>query len=345
MVAECALQGANCNGSWTSNSCTTPTCYGVPLYRQSLTQNELTNFQTNKLRPSIRMMGQASAQRSTMTLNHASYYIDTTVPMEVQNPNNGGKQVNVFQANQSYDFFFLFATNQTQQIYSMFIGAGLTKAAATEALTAGRVAISDNNFGFTASAGSPWATVTNYDTTTGLLTINIDLSGQSDLDVSNRSAFCQPTTYCAWNSSANTCGCKVGSCANGAACTPGSSPCSDGSTCTPTGCTDNHVCSFATKDLDCPIAGCYGFRITMPGNFAAVPQTSLPPTPDLFTNIDPDYFTKGKVTFVGASDTAAGNCYYSPVPTQPAARPARLNSPRPLAFEPPASAPMSWPNP
>ncbi len=52
------------------------------------------------------MMGQVSAQRSVLSLNHVNYYIDTTVPLSVQNPNNGGRPVNVFLPNQNYDFFF-----------------------------------------------------------------------------------------------------------------------------------------------------------------------------------------------------------------------------------------------
>ena len=30
------------------------------------------------------MMGQSLGQRSTLTMNHGSYYIDTTVPLDVQ---------------------------------------------------------------------------------------------------------------------------------------------------------------------------------------------------------------------------------------------------------------------
>jgi hypothetical protein len=344
VVAECALNGGDCSGQWTNNNCSTPTCYGVPLYRQSLTAAEFENYQTNNTRYSIRMMGQASAQRSTLTLNHASYYIDTTVPLSVQNPNNGARQVNVFQGGQSYDVFFLFATNTAKQTYSIYIGTGLTEAQAQAVIIPGRMGIPDNSFPFTTNPGGAWATFGSYNSTTGLLTVNINLSQQSDLDITSREEFCQPTTYCSWNSSANTCGCKfVGSCHNGASCTKGGS-CADGSTCTnTTGCTDDQVCSYATKDIDCPVAGCYGFRITLPEGFVAQPQTNLPPAPVLFTSTDP-YFEPGTVAFIGASESVAGNCHYSTVPTQPTsptfARPGggRLMPQQPMP-------PTRWPNP
>jgi len=306
LVAECALNGANCNGNWTQDNCSTPTCYGVPLYRQSITADE----SSAGAHPSIRMMGQASAQRSTLTLNHANYYIDTTVPLSVQNPNNGGKQVNVFQPNQSYDIFFLFAGTSAKQSYTMFIGTGLTDDAAAATITPGRMPIPDNSFKFDTDTTGPWATFGGYNSTTGILTVNIDLSNQEDLKPEDRSDFCQPTTYCAWSNGA--CGCKTGS-----------------------GCTDPNVCALATKELDCPVSGCYGFRITMPGNFEAVQQT--PPAPGAFT--DP-YFVKGTVTFAGA--TNPGNCAYSPIPTQPDAL--KLGSPR--SIDPKSvGEPIRWPNP
>src|SRR5271166_2414148 len=57
--------GKNCGSSF---------CRGVPLYREYLTTDEL----TNNARPQIRMMGQDTGQRSTLSLNKSDYYIDTT---------------------------------------------------------------------------------------------------------------------------------------------------------------------------------------------------------------------------------------------------------------------------
>src|SRR5262249_40492818 len=54
--------------------CTTQACRGVPLFREYLTTDEV----TNNTRPQIRMMGQATGQRSTLSLNHGHYYLDTS---------------------------------------------------------------------------------------------------------------------------------------------------------------------------------------------------------------------------------------------------------------------------
>jgi len=266
------------------------------------------------------MMGQSNAQRSTLTLNHASFYIDTTVPLGTQQ--SSSSSFNVFQGDGVYDFFLLFATNRTKQTYNLYIGRDLRQDQAKAVMTPGRMQIPDNSYpfcttegdsSFCSSCGSQctgaWATFGGYESSTGLLTINIDLSRQSDLEVSSREPFCQPTTYCSWNANTSTCGCKAGS-----------------------SCTDNKVCSYGSKDIDCPVAGCYGFRLKLPGGFEATQQPSLPPTPILFTDANADpYFQKGTVTFE-ANGPTAGACHYSSVPTQPAAT--RLERPSPLRLNP-----------
>jgi hypothetical protein len=293
IVAPCTLLPKTnplfCGDDWIQN-CSTPACYGVPLYRQSLTTAELTAFTKNKTRPVIRMMGQASAQRSTLTLNHASYYIDTTLSGNAQR-NAGQPNVNVFLANRTYYFFFLFAKTTTKQTYSLYIGTGLKDTDAQAALVTGRVGIPDNSFPFSPSSGN-WATYGGYNGNTGLLTVNINFSGLTDLMPSSMEPFCQPTSYCSWDKTANTCGCNAAG-----------------------GCTDPQVCTYGVKDIDCPVAGCYGFSITLPGNFVAATQANLPPTPVTFQATD-SYFNKGTVTFTAAGTSLAGNCYYPEVPTQ-----------------------------
>ena len=102
----CAGSVGYCS-NW-GQACTDQSCYGVPLYRQYLTSAEYSQWQGNHaLYPSIRMMGQSLGQRSTLTMNHGSYYLDTTLPAEVQGatPPGGGttpSNLNVFAASQSY---------------------------------------------------------------------------------------------------------------------------------------------------------------------------------------------------------------------------------------------------
>jgi hypothetical protein len=326
IVADCAKEiGSTCNGNWSGpavpnapgGGCANVNCYGVPLYRQYKASTEDSNAKF-----SIFMMGQGNAQRSTMTANHGNYYIDTTQSLEAQQ-GAGAQLYTVFQPNTSYELFLLFGTDKTQQTYQMYIGKGLTIQQAQAAIKPGRMQISSQSYPFCSGSGDDpdvcqttcgsqctgsWATVpdTGYDMNTGILTVEIDLTKQADMQVSSREPFCQPTTYCQWNPTENTCGCKTG-----------------------TDCNDPKVCSFATKDIDCPIGGCYGFRITMPGVFG------IPPLPTPPATIP---FPTDKTAFAGASMETAGNCYYDPsqvpkLPTPPKKR---------RVFEPLSTEPINW---
>ncbi len=304
LVAECARRNPDkhdCGGNWL-NECTNPRCYGVPLYRQSITQAEMTAKST----PSISMMGQASAQRSSLTLNHASYYIDTSLSLAGQqaitypDPPAGRQRYgfwSVFQPNQTYDIFFLFATEDTKQTYSIYIGPGLSEADAKATMANGRMPIPDNSFPWEPDSSGTWATFGGYNSDTGVLTVKVDLAGLTDLDPANRSDFCQPTTYCAWNTTTKACGC-----APGTACAAEK---------------NDAVCAAGVKDLDCPVNGCYGFSITMPGSFTTFMTPKPPPPTQLYTATEPDYFGKKKVIFVDPGAAVSGSdCHYDPVPMQ-----------------------------
>jgi hypothetical protein len=312
IVAQCAVNGS-CGtpgggpSSYWDTNCTTPACYGVPLYRQVLTANELNDFNTNGTRPVIKMMGQASAQRSTLTLNHGQYYIDTTVPATgTGGQYNSGPTtypvqfINAFQPGRVYSVFFLFAKNSAQQTYIMYVGKNQTLDL-PQVIVPMRMAIPDNSFTATEFPGGSWIVNPTYDSTTGFLTLSIDLSQASDLQPQNQSGFCQPTSFCTWKTN-NTCGCAPNS-----------------------GCTDDQVCSYATKDIDCPANGCYGFNLHMPAGFATAPngQPISPPTPIAFPT---DYF--GDVSFVNASQGVAGTCYYSSPPTTQVRNPSTAENTR-----------------
>ena len=72
------------------NDCTHQNCYGVPLYRQYVTKDE----KAKGINPSIRMMGQNVGQRSTLTVNHGKYYVDTTPRRTQQIAQTGINAVN-----------------------------------------------------------------------------------------------------------------------------------------------------------------------------------------------------------------------------------------------------------
>ncbi len=282
-----------CRAVW-GISCSNQQCYGVPLYRQFLTGSEFTAYQANpKNRPSIRMMGQGNGQRSTMTVNHGNYYIDTTLSQTDQQ-NAGATTTNVFLPNRQYEIYFIYATPQTHQTYSLYIGQ-VTQAEAMAAVQPGTVNINSDNFPFTANPSGNWITNKTYNSNTGVLTVTVDLGQQAAVFNTDRPKFCQPTTYCSIQGD-GSCGHKN---ANGTI--------------------DSSVCGWSNKDIDCPIAGCFGFAITMPTSFVAAKQTDLPPAPIHFvgdTGSDP-YFAAGTVKFSNVPQSVSGTqCYYNTPPVQ-----------------------------
>jgi hypothetical protein len=285
--------GSACTTHWGS-ACTNQACYGLPLYRQYLTGTEYTNWKNdNSKHPNIRMMGQSTGQRSNLTMNHGSYYIDTTVPYSVQMPTGGTiSSPNVFDAGQTYYVYVLYAKPSLHQTYSFFIGTGLSTEAASAAVTTGFVNV-ENLPGarFVPDVGgSPdWIVSKPYNKETGMISVTIDLSGQTDVFANDRPAFCQPTTYCSVHAD-NTCGCK-----------PGSS------------CTDDSVCDWGPRGLDCPMAGCFGFALTLPEGFNPPVPPATPTAPPAPVEFSADkYFAD--VSWVLASKEVAGTCHYEMAP-------------------------------
>lgn len=293
---KCSGAGGTCLADW-AQPCTNQQCYGVPLYRQYLTNAEYTAWQANpQSRPSIRMMGQDTGQRSVMTVNHGSYYIDTTLgPTDQPVPDR-----NIFLANQPYYVYLLFATPQTKQTYSLYIGK-VSDAEAKAAVVPGQVDVTSAIYKFNPNPSGNWIT-SSYNSNNGVLTVTIDLSGQSKVFDDDRPKFCQPQTYCSIHSD-GSCGCKAGS-----------------------SCTDDSVCAWSNKEIDCPIGGCFGFSVTMPGNFVATKQADLPPKPVHFAG-DPGsdpYFAQNGVRFFNVDSSISGaQCRYDMPPAWSAVRPAK----------------------
>ena len=286
--------------------CTNQGCYGVPLYRQYLTGAEYTDWMTTpSKRPSIRMMGQQTGQRSNLTMNHGSYYIDTTVPAAVQNASNP----NVFAAGQSYWVYTLYAKPSLRQKYSFYIGKKLDPGVAQSTITTGIV----NPFaGTTPSFLKPgdkdfppisadWITEPpDYDPEIGVITVIMDLSKQGMTFADDLKDSCQPANYCSFDAAKKSCGCKAGS-----------------------NCKEDSVCSWGLKEIDCPSFGCYGFQITLPSSFETGTKDNPipPPDPKLFTDSGDSYFDVGNVKFLAADEGVAGGCFYSTPPADKGKKP------------------------
>jgi hypothetical protein len=176
----------------------------------------------------------------------------------------------------------------------MYIGR-VTEQEGLDAVTPGRINVDSAAYDFKPKPGGDWITKKTYDPATGLLTVTVDLSDQGKAFADDREQFCQPQSYCSYKPAAKSCGCRPGS-----------------------NCKEDSVCSWAVKDIDCPIEGCFGLSITMPANFVAAKQPGLPPAPVPFTEgPDSAFFRTGNVTFKNASEAVAGSCYYSVPPMQP----------------------------
>jgi len=72
--------------------------------------------------------------------------------------------------------------------------------------------------------------------------------------------------------------------------------------------TTNGICSWATKDIDCPDGGCFGFGFVPTKDFVFSDSPPVPaPSPTPFGS-------QWAVKFNGITDTA-DDCYYKSIPT------------------------------
>jgi G8 domain len=100
-----------------AHDCGNSACRGIPLYREYLTDSE-----SPTSRPQIRMMGQDTSQRSTLSLNHGAYYIDTTQDCTAQ---GGCPKCTKFKPNgecESYENRFRPTIFQADHTYYVYFG-------------------------------------------------------------------------------------------------------------------------------------------------------------------------------------------------------------------------------
>ena len=273
---------------WWAKDCTNPRCYGVPLYREDINPTE------KGTKPVIRMMGQAVAQRSSLTVNHGTYYMDTTVSESKQRNGNSNTLINEFKGDHTFYTFLLYAKPKpddpqkdppaTKQTYQMYIG--VSDFNKDTDVTAVRAHIDEAPVTF---SSSDMPITTDY--TNGILTVELDMSFDEFKTNYNKVAkeHCQPATFCSWSDTSG-CGCALNQ-------------------------ADSlykqcqAVCSVWTKkDVDCPDGGCYGFGVKFPHDFQATDQAK-PPDPDCY----PDN-SDWNVTFKPASQLKAQACFYSSAP-------------------------------
>jgi hypothetical protein len=259
------------------------------------------------------MMGQNTFQRSGLTVNHGVYYIDTTVSERTQKKADA-KSINVFTAGDKYDVFFLYAKKSTSQIYQLFVGTGIPNNENGQDfgqtnVKFGYVNITTNRYTFklatppgkTHAGDLPVGWSSPYDEKKGILTVTTNMSSLADdfdFTKSNLGAQrCQPATMCTWSTAADQCQCNLSS--------PYFNLCSQQN---PAGQT---ICSWSTKDIDCPAKGCPAFQITFPSKtyFEAMDQNARPMPSDF--NFSPLPFNWNIGFNIDDSTPGGPQCTYS----------------------------------
>lgn len=240
-------------GDW-DRECTNEQCYGVPLYRQDLMpvsdKDPKTGQPTAK---SIRMMGQETGQRSTLTVNHGTYYLDTAVGKATQCPQEQCR-INVFKENETYYLFLIFAKESTEQTYRFYVGENTSFDPTSIKMVQADIGpnpVVFKNFQPLPAGRARWLN-NNQATAKGIVEVVVKLSDLPDLGAMIKTAKknkCQPATYCTWNDTAERCEDAK-------------------STTTPK---SDEICRWAGADLDCPDGGCYGIVFTLPAGFATDP--------------------------------------------------------------------------
>ncbi len=328
------------DGNWGQDCTTTDAaavapCYGVPLFRQFLTDSEVMMQNAGKLNPlqlAKRMMGQSDYQRSSLTVNHGSYYIDTTISKDSQKASRA-KSLNVFNGGQTYYVFFLYSKPSTKQVYKMYVGKELPFDDQKDVMF-GHAHINtgklDKNDPFTVATVQPWKR--HYEKSTGILEVKVDMTPLADeYDLSKNDlgkTLCQPDNMCSWNGGKNQCECNIKDKDNYLydVCHEKKADCADQPDCA-VDCVakpnDPHcidaICSWAVKDLDCPKAGCPGFQVTLPGGFQTLsdacradPKCNPQPATAAFAA---DENFDWQVKYNNVADTISGTqCRYGSAP-------------------------------
>jgi hypothetical protein len=315
LYPECARtapilpDSATCaTGDWTK-ACTNPACYGVPLYRLLLTPEEFN--QNPRPRPVVKLQGQSLYQRSTLTVNNGKYFIDTTVDKATQEAanqysvNRGDRpnSLNVFHAGDTYYVFPLWAKASTRQTYIIFVGKGdaqyqanIAKNVQAVQVNVGEAPLKDKPVDW---QSTKWPTP-SYNPDNGLLSVTIDM-GFPDFATNNAAARedqCQPQSFCAWDGGKSECSCKAGE---------------NFDLCKSTGTNDVDVCTWASREVQCPAGGCYGFAVRLSDKFTTSAQDVYPQdaaTACFTAKRNPDF----DVNFARATTVSGPECANTPAP-------------------------------
>jgi len=285
----------------------------------------------------VRMGGQSTYQRSTLTVNHGVYFMDTSIKQDTQqkveafspvtecsvtasNLPCSPRSVNVFQSGQTYYVYFLFAKTNTKQTYQIYVGPGFN-VNSVQAVRTDLTVMPVQKFTPIATWPTGWVksyTEPNHACTTdggaqpgdgcGILTVTIDMNSLTDLlpvsSTAVNAGLCKPEKFC--TAKGTTCGCAL------ASTDPLFSQC-------------NKACGqWAVKDVDFPDAGAYGFAFTMPGSFSPDDQGQFHrPAPQDFKTqtVEPTFNWLTSLLLDNSTVPTNGtSCLYTKVPGTPSCK-------------------------
>ena len=234
------------SGDWNS-SCTNEGCYGVPLWRQD--RMPVADRGSDR---SIRMMGQDTGQRSSLTVDGGTYYFDTSVPRNVQfaancNPRKGNRTdcaVNVFKAGGNYHVYLLFADEETELTYRFYVGKDTGFDPASIRLERSLLGTDPPAFTDAGPIAEKRAGWYANNPSTGIVELKIATAdfGLAEMRRAYAQALkdkCKPQSFCHLQ----------------------------GDQCVGNAGADNAACSWTQTLPDCPKGGCIGFNFTLPAEF------------------------------------------------------------------------------
>ena len=255
---QCAAKGQrNCTDSW-GIDCKTRTCFGIPLFRQYLTAEE-----QKGPGQSIRMMGTAIYQRSTLVANNGKYYIDTRVSADGQHSKDFK---NIFEGGKAYNVFLIYSKPTTSVTFELYVGHDGFNADTDVRMVRAGSATEDGTvllvppLGFTSQPTWPGGWSKTYDSSTGILTVTMDMKGFTNDYASAAEESCKPESFCRWDKSTKQCTWSA------VFKSPFVNPIDfKGSSIVD----NNRICQWSTKAVECPSGGCPGFQVRFPEHFVA----------------------------------------------------------------------------
>ena len=211
------------------------------------------------------MMGQETGQRSTLTVNHGTYYLDTAVSKATQlQCTTAPCVINEFKKNETYYLFLIFAKDSTEQTYQFYVGTDTDFDPASIRMVQANIGPNPVKFsddlGLLPAGRAKW-----LDKEKGFVEVTVKLADLPNLDAKIEAARknkCQPATFCTWNSTSKTC--------NDCEYDKTTGECKDSGV--------SSICQWASADLDCPDGGCFGIAFTLPGKFSTEPAPAARPT-------------------------------------------------------------------